>query len=769
MVKAVGGAAPPGSRRPSGLGSVVWAYHLAWGRRCGGIPGCERSKLNWFISKHFGSEICSKTAANAPRPSLDLAACSADKNLCALARTRRTSRMPVRKQNKSCDECRRSRIGCDAHLTAGPPCTNCKRRNKTCSTNWLTKREEVRGRSRRQETTAFAHDRPEQPPGVSSKSREVEAQVCRGDRATSLHDALWQIFTTLFEPQLGLWIGNDCNPFKRMTTAPKTLVSRLMVTLDGARHAARPNSVVSEMLRLPVSSFDAGDSEEDSEAHINQALMSAVHAFSARWLPVDLFQKAGRSDEAARRRLMQVLWEQAHQNMLSILTLPSYRSILALYLFAITPSGTSAPMSTVSQLCYETSLRHYLQLRLESRISIPRSSGTVDDYEELSHLEDSAYWFGLVCDVSRSLLRCQCPILLSGPSSQASVWALVSAQVDEFALENGSRPFSTHLLSDEAVLKILQLGSACKTMTWASIVDVQDSLFYSRTSVGAQVALDFALGKLQQFETVFLPHLERIARDFVLLSEKSQLGYGKNRLSDIEKSLTDSVWLVIHFHLGILILADSLSAASASLTHEDEITVFNRRLGSVRAIVNVVNLVRQFDSLNQQQSSLLLRDPYPEHASNALTRAAKSVINLSKGGSIGPAAASVLASALMEGLRLVCRISYSAEQSLNELTALFAAHGILLSSSQAQVGANPTNSPAIALDAALTPEMLESSTLRELGQQAAADPSLVEKTIERHELSVSGSTPDFGLDYLQFIDFTAVAGDWDFEDVFAGG
>lgn len=43
--------------------------------------------------------------------------------------------MNFRKQNRSCDECRRSRIGCDAHAQPGQPCSNCKRRAKTCTTN----------------------------------------------------------------------------------------------------------------------------------------------------------------------------------------------------------------------------------------------------------------------------------------------------------------------------------------------------------------------------------------------------------------------------------------------------------------------------------------------------------------------------------------------------------------------------------------------------------------------------------------------------------
>lgn len=222
---------------------------------------------------------------------------------------------------------------------------------------------------------------------------------------------------------------------------------------------------------------------------------------------------------------------------------------------------------------------------------------------------------------------------------------------------------------------------------------------------------------------------------------------------------------MIHFQLGILILADSLAAGPVQTTLEEELTIANYRLGSVRSIVNIINLVRQFDNLNPHRPSLLLRDPYPEHASNAMSRAAKSVVGLVRTEAITVAAASVLASSLMQGLRVVSQISLSASQTLRDLPDLFSASGISTAADSIHV-IHQAVVESMPLDSAITPEMLDSETLRELGQQAASDPSLVLKTIERHE--TSGATPDFGLDYLQFIDFTAVAADWDFDDVFAG-
>jgi hypothetical protein len=298
-----------------------------------------------------------------------------------------------------------------------------------------------------------------------------------------------------------------------------------MVTLDTARRSLTPDRAVVESLRLPIDPLTDEESQESIEARINQALMSAVHAFSARWLPADLFQEVDQRDGAARQRLMQTLWSQAHQDALQILSLSSYRSSLALYLFAITPTVGPTGSTPISQLCYETSLRHHLQLRLESRLS----STAPGAEPQLNHLQDSAYWFGLVCDYSRSLLRCQPPVLISGPSSQARVWRLVSQQVDDYGAVtiDHSSSSSNDLLTDATVLRILQLGSACKSLCWAAITDVQDSLFYNRTNLDLHTALEFSFTKLRQFELVFGPQMDHIAKDLLLLDEKSQLGYSK--------------------------------------------------------------------------------------------------------------------------------------------------------------------------------------------------------------------------------------------------
>ena len=54
--------------------------------------------------------------------------------------------------------------------------------------------------------------------GLLYTGTSPEVNINRRYQALTLHHVLWDIFTTLFEPQLGIWIGNDCNPLKRLAT-----------------------------------------------------------------------------------------------------------------------------------------------------------------------------------------------------------------------------------------------------------------------------------------------------------------------------------------------------------------------------------------------------------------------------------------------------------------------------------------------------------------------------------------------------------------------
>lgn len=147
--------------------------------------------------------------------------------------------------NTSCNECQRQRLGCNALLQPGRVCYNCFRRGLACSitpkrtaTNKRRKARQVRDgqpvNTGSMPTPAVApmtvfDDSPESDqithedspaldlfaPGYTtsaSLSRSSDS-LARLQQASRLHHLLWNVFTTVLEPRIGLWIGGRACPF----------------------------------------------------------------------------------------------------------------------------------------------------------------------------------------------------------------------------------------------------------------------------------------------------------------------------------------------------------------------------------------------------------------------------------------------------------------------------------------------------------------------------------------------------------------------------
>lgn len=184
-------------------------------------------------------------------------------------------------------------------------------------------------------------------------------------------------------------------------------------------------------------------------------------------------------------------------------------------------------------------------------------------------------------------------------------------------------------------------------------------------------------------------------------------------------------------------------------------------MSSTRAIVNLVNLTLQADGhIRDTSSSILLRDPYPEHVSNGLSRAAHSILYLFNSRLLTARMAETMASALFTGLQILSQISYSAADAVPTLLALYRDAKLTVMTSESQQSIQLPLATALAPDTPVTLETFENGTLIELGHQASADPSLVNKTIERHEAEIR---TEFMLDDLQWTDFNSVSQDWAFE------
>lgn len=316
-----------------------------------------------------------------------------------------------------------------------------------------------------------------------------------------------------------------------------------MVTLDNYSHTPPLTSVIRSLGfpdLLPESGFG-----QEANTILDQALMSAVHAFAARWLPLEHFKSSTLATakvlQETKSAFLESIWKRAQGDVSRVMKMPSYRSILALYLFGITPTSQRNGERHFSDLCLELHLRHYITLRSISRISpqtqehyvtdvsynlFPQSREALDrDTLERTHLEDTAFWFGVVCDTSRCLIKCQSSILLPGLTGDSKVWNLVRRQIEEFDMMYRHLHNSRNVLTDDDTLKIIQYSSSCKTLCWAAISHVQDAYIHQMTGISVEAAIDKAVIELNQFEDVFGPLLSHIARDYLLLGEKTRVSY----------------------------------------------------------------------------------------------------------------------------------------------------------------------------------------------------------------------------------------------------
>lgn len=528
--------------------------------------------------------------------------------------------------------------------------------------------------------------------------------------------------------------------------------------------------------------FDIEISEQDrseQEHIINQALISAVHAFSARWMPLSCFGQATAANlpklVTIKEQFIDSIWKRARKDVTQVCTRPSYRSILALYLFGVTPTSSKNKDRPIADYCMETSLRHFVQLRARKRVNETQtplnSTSNIEPVLEVSmeaaqdehrHLEDTAYWFGVVIDGSRALTRCQPSVLLPGLADQSQVWTLIEQQSDRFGTVFQRIQATKALLTDETVTSMVQCGFSCKTLFWKAVSRLQECLFHQTLDLPFESVLENIQKEIHRFESIFTPFLDQCARDYVLLSEKSRISFCKALyLNEGLELTTKIVILSFHFHLGVLIMVDTLDWQKSIAENSSTIDIARSRLSSVRAIVNLINLMlSQADPFSgDDTTSIILKDPYPEHTRNGLSRAAYSVLILYDAGTLPKQMAEVMSSSLFAGLEVLRQISFTAAESLTDLYQAYSKSDLIIRRRQPEASTFLTAVPS-AFGPALTPDLFEEETFKQL-DLASGDPLLVNKTIGRHEIHEVAD--DFAWFDLDGADFDFMTQDWSFE------
>lgn len=133
-----------------------------------------------------------------------------------------------RKQFSSCDTCRKSRVRCvsqdDSHELPDRPCAHCAKRGLPCTYDWLrsaTLANQIKRKSQSGTEAAapkgpvedIEQPQPVQPTEEVDKAASTKAASDSGANDHDLHQALWSLFSSIFEPVFSVWLGADCCPY----------------------------------------------------------------------------------------------------------------------------------------------------------------------------------------------------------------------------------------------------------------------------------------------------------------------------------------------------------------------------------------------------------------------------------------------------------------------------------------------------------------------------------------------------------------------------
>lgn len=291
--------------------------------------------------------------------------------------------------------------------------------------------------------------------------------------------------------------------------------------------------------------------ESERDGLIEQSLRNTITAFSARWLPIasspvpfhDL------SLDLDNCRAVQVLWRDARRDMLRIINRPSYRSMLSLFLFALTPipvgiSEDEEADGISGQACVHAALQQIQTLRARQRnlqfsgskvspsqkppqaiYSTPESA----DPSGFINAESIAYWAALTFDTSASLtLNCR-PLLSSGlfGFEYEMHWRLVrtcSKMFDEAAKHwrQGSSE-----MSDERANQIIAAAASWKLLGWKLAAIFKEAIRDGHDEAEVQKALTAVIDSIKQFNITFRPHLEECHKRIQFLGQRTKLRWCK--------------------------------------------------------------------------------------------------------------------------------------------------------------------------------------------------------------------------------------------------
>lgn len=299
---------------------------------------------------------------------------------------------------------------------------------------------------------------------------------------------------------------------------------------------------------------DSGNSQLVNQAEeAEQSLRSTISAFAARWLPVT----SQKESHETHCNLVQNLWRYARRDMLRVINRPSYRSMLSLFLFALTPipEGISEEEETdgiSGQACVHAALQQIQTLRARhknlqfsgskvspSLRSEPIVVTTPESIESSGFInaESTVYWAALTFDTSASLtLNCR-PLLSSGLFGFESElpWRLVRTCAKMF--DENARQWKqvSSDMTDERANQIIAAGASWKLLGWKLTAIFKEVLRDGHEEPEVRKAYFAVVDSIKQFGIIYRPLLDDCHKRMPFLGQQTKLRwctYGHSSTKD---------------------------------------------------------------------------------------------------------------------------------------------------------------------------------------------------------------------------------------------
>ncbi|EXJ87228.1 hypothetical protein A1O3_04187 [Capronia epimyces CBS 606.96] len=320
------------------------------------------------------------------------------------------------------------------------------------------------------------------------------------------------------------------------------------------------------------SSMSPSPSRQELDRQIDVSLRHAIRSFAARWL--HLVPQA-EPFVPPHQCIVRELWRASRRDMLKVINRVSYRSVLTLFLFGLTPipvgvSEEEEMDGLTGQICVQTALQQVQRLRERQRnyqfngskvslgpdvsmsmSSSPAPTPSSNITSTFLSAESRAYWGALIFDTSASLT-------LNFRSSLTSGLHGVGTESSWQALKMGAGSFHTRTeewrrgsveLTEDMVKQVIAAASAGNLYLLKMIAVLKEALREGYEEKKLAGAWTCALEALDMFKVTFLPLLRLCQRRLRFLGQVERLNWYE---------------LMLHHFLGILLLIDGIEAADRS-------------------------------------------------------------------------------------------------------------------------------------------------------------------------------------------------------------